>query len=258
VTVWNSVLIFRCVSRILEFEKLVVLFPRKSNEIPELLECVMQVGYARVSTRDQHLTLQQDALRKAGCVQIYEEVVSGARAERPVLQQTLAHLRAGDVLLIWKLDRLGRSLCHLIEVVTDLAERGIGFKSLQEHLDTTTSRGKLMFHMFGALVEFERDLIRERTQAGLAAARPRGLSRQAEATALAAETLYREEKLSVVQIAEQLSIAKSTLYVYLRHRGVTIGTSQEGLLPSPVLPQVSPLSMKPRRRGNAVRAMDHP
>jgi predicted site-specific integrase-resolvase len=167
-------LIFRPVSCILKFEKLVALFRRKSNEIPELLERVMQVGYARVSTRDQHLTLQRDALRKAGCQQIYEEVVSGARAERPVLQQTLAQLREGDVLLIWKLDRLGRSLRHLIEVVTDLAERGIGFKSLQEHRDTTTSSGKLMFHMFRALAEFERDLIRERTQAGLAAARARG------------------------------------------------------------------------------------
>lgn len=225
----------------------------------------MQVGYARVSTRDQHLTLQRDALRKAGCQQLYEEVVSGARVERPVLQQTLAHLRKGDVLLIWKLDRLGRSLRHLIAVVTDLAERGIGFKSLQEHFDTTTSSGKLMFHMFGALAEFERDLIRERTQAGLAAARargrrggrPRGLSQQAAATALAAETLYREGQLSVAQIAEQLRIAKSTLYVYLRHRGVAIGTSQEGLLPSPVPPHVPPPSVKARRRGHAARATDH-
>ena len=134
----------------------------------------MKVGYARVSTHDQHLALQLDALRKAGCRQVYEEVVSGARADRPVLQQALAHLRKGDVLMIWKLDRLGRSLRHLIEVVSDLAQRGIGFKSLQEHLDTTTSSGKLVFHMFGALAEFERDLIRERTHAGLTAARARG------------------------------------------------------------------------------------
>jgi DNA invertase Pin-like site-specific DNA recombinase len=200
----------------------------------------MKIGYARVSTPDQHLALQVDALRKAGCRQVYEEILSGARVERPVLQHVLAHARAGDVLIIWKLDRLGRSLRHLIEVVTDLAQRGIGFKSLQENLDTTTSSGKLVFHMFGALAEFERDLIRERTQAGLVAARargrrggrPRGLSQQAAATALAAETLYREGQLSVAQIAEQLHIAKSTLYVYLRHRGVTIGASQEGLLPS--------------------------
>src|SRR4029450_4404769 len=126
----------------------------------------------------------------------------------------------------------------------------------------TTSSGKLMFHMFGALAEFERDLIRERTQAGLIAARargrrggrPRGLSQEAKATALAAETLYREGQLSVAQIAEQLRIAKSTLYVYLRHRGVTIGASQEGRLPSPVPPHTPPRSVKPRRRGNAAHA----
>ena len=236
---WKARLIFGRFSRILVFEKLVVLFTRKSNEISKLLRGAMKVGYARVSTRDQHLALQLDALRKAGCRQIYEEVVSGARAERPVLQQTLTQLREGDVLLIWKLDRLGRSLRHLIEVVTDLAERGIGFKSLQENLDTTTSSGKLVFHMFGALAEFERDLIRERTQAGLTAARargrlggrPRGLSRQAEATALAADTLYREGQLSVQQIAAKLRIAKSTLYVYLRHRGVAIGPAQQPLPP---------------------------
>jgi DNA invertase Pin-like site-specific DNA recombinase len=156
------------------------------------------------------------------------------------LPQTLAHLREGDVLMIWKLDRLGRSLRHLIEVVTDLAQRGIGFQSLQEQLNTTTSTGKLVSHMFGALAEFERDLIREQTQGGLVAARagpprraPPGLSKQAEATALAAETLYQEGKLSVVQIAEKLSIAKSTLYVYLRHRGVVIGSAPQALLPPP-------------------------
>jgi DNA invertase Pin-like site-specific DNA recombinase len=191
----------------------------------------MKIGYARVSTQEQSLALQLDALRKAGGRKVYEEILSGARVERPVLQAMLTHLREGDILLIWKLDRLGRSLRHLIEVVTDLAQRGIGFKSLQENLDTTTSSGKLVFHMFGALAEFERDLIRERTHAGLVAARargrlggrPRGLSTQAEATALAAETLYREGQLSVRQIAAKLHIAKSTLYVYLRARGIPIG-----------------------------------
>jgi DNA invertase Pin-like site-specific DNA recombinase len=193
----------------------------------------MQIGYARVSTREQQLTLQVDALRQAGCTTIYEEVVSGATVNRPVLHHVLTQLRAGDVLMIWKLDRLGRSLRHLLEVVTRLAQGGVGFKSLHEHLDTTTSTGKLVFHLFGALAEFERDLIRERTQAGLAAARkrgrvggrPPGLSPQARATAIAAETLYREGQLSVQQIADQLHIAKSTLYVYLRARGVTIGPS---------------------------------
>jgi DNA invertase Pin-like site-specific DNA recombinase len=201
------------------------------NTYVELLEHTMKIGYARVSTPEQSLALQLDALRQAGCRKVYEEIISGARVERPVLQDLLTHLRDGDVLMIWKLDRLGRSLRHLIEVVTDLAQRGIGFQSLQEHLDTTTSSGKLVFHMFGALAEFERDLIRERTQAGLVAARargrlggrPRGLSTQAEATALAAETLYGEGQLSVRQIAAKLHIAKSTLYVYLRARGIPIG-----------------------------------
>ena len=186
----------------------------------------MQVGYARVSTRDQHLALQRDALRKAGCQQIYEEVVSGARAERPVLQQTLAHLRKGDVLLIWKLDRLGRSLRHLIAVVTDLAERGIGFKSLQEHLDTTTSSGKLMFHMFGALAEFERDLIRERTQAGLAAARARGKQGgRPKAAALGdpkqvalAQALYNDRSHSIADICKTLRVSRATLYRYIQAR----------------------------------------
>ena len=207
------------------------MFGGKHNAYVELLEHAMKIGYARVSTPEQSLALQLDALRQAGCRKVYEEIISGARVERPVLQDLLTHLRDGDVLMIWKLDRLGRSLRHLIEVVTDLAQRGIGFQSLQENLDTTTSSGKLVFHMFGALAEFERDLIRERTQAGLVAARargrlggrPRGLSTQAEATALAAETLYREGQLSVRQIAAKLHIAKSTLYVYLRARGIPIG-----------------------------------
>jgi DNA invertase Pin-like site-specific DNA recombinase len=134
----------------------------------------MKIGYARVSTADQSLALQIDALTQAGCTTIHEEVVSGARVDRPVLRQVLTALREGDVLVIWKLDRLGRSLQHLIAVATDLQHRGIGFTSLREQIDTTTSSSKLIFHMFGALAEFERDLIRERTQAGLTAARARG------------------------------------------------------------------------------------
>lgn len=190
----------------------------------------MNIGYARVSTKDQNLNLQIDALRQAGCEKIYEEVPSGARTARPVLDHLLEQMRQGDLLTIWKLDRLGRSLKHLIEVVTDLNARGAGFKSLQENIDTTTSGGKLVFHMFGALAEFERDLISERTQAGLKAARargrvggrPRGLSDKAQTTAMAAETLYREGKLSVRQIAQRLGISTSTLYTYLRHRGIEI------------------------------------
>ena len=132
------------------------------------------LGYARVSTTDQQPQLQVDALQRAGCYRVFTETASGARADRPVLEQLLDQLRPGDTLVVWKLDRLGRSLRHLVDTVTGLAERGIGFRSLQEAIDTTTPGGKLVFHVFAALAEFERDLIRERTAAGLAAARARG------------------------------------------------------------------------------------
>ena len=127
------------------------------------------LGYARVSTTDQHLHVQLDALERAGCYRVFTETASGARADRPVLEQVLDQLRPGDTLVVWKLDRLGRSLRHLVDTVTWLAERGIGFRSLQEAIDTTTPGGKLVFHVFAALAEFERDLIRERTAAGLTA-----------------------------------------------------------------------------------------
>jgi DNA invertase Pin-like site-specific DNA recombinase len=192
----------------------------------------MDIGYARVSTKDQSLDLQVDALRRAGCAKVYEEVAGGARTHRPVLDALLAELRPGDVLVIWKLDRLGRSLRHLVDLAGVLLEQGVGLKSLNDPIDTTTSQGRLVFNLFGSLAEFERDLIRERTCAGLTAARargrlggrPKGLTPAAERTACAAETLYRERRLSVREIAAQLGIAKSTLYDYLRHRGVPIGT----------------------------------
>src|SRR5262245_28670300 len=132
------------------------------------------LGYARVSTIDQQPQLQVDALTAAGCYRVFTETASGARADRPVLAQVLDQLRPGDTLVVWKLDRLGRSLRHLVDTVTGLADRGIGFCGLQEAIDTTTPGGKLVFHVFAALAEFERDLIRERTAAGLAAARARG------------------------------------------------------------------------------------
>lgn len=194
----------------------------------------MIIGYARVSTRDQTVALQVDALKQAGCEKVHTEIVSGASAARPVLDRVLEDLRAGDVLVVWKLDRLGRSLKHLVTTVADLAERDVGLKSLNDPIDTSTSHGRLTFNLFASLAEFERDLIRERTQAGLSAARargrkggrPKGLPAAAEATACAAETLYREGKLSAQQIAGRLRIAKSTLYAYLRHRGVPIGSSR--------------------------------
>jgi DNA invertase Pin-like site-specific DNA recombinase len=192
----------------------------------------VDIGYARVSTREQSLDLQVDALRRAGCAKIYREVASGAKAARPVLEAMLADLRPGDVLTIWKLDRLGRSLSHLVALGASLLEQGIGLKSLNDPIDTTTPSGRLAFNLFASLAEFERDLLRERTHAGLDAARargrkggrPKGLPPQAEKTACAAETLYKERRLSVREIAAELGISKSTLYAYLRHRGVPIGT----------------------------------
>jgi DNA invertase Pin-like site-specific DNA recombinase len=150
------------------------------------------------------------------------------------LDRVVDSLRTGDVLVIWKLDRLGRSLKHLVELINTLRERGVGLQSLNDPIDTTTPQGRLSFNLFASLAEFERELIRERTQAGLSAARargrnggrPKGLSAQAEATACAAETLYLERKLSVRQIADRLGISKSTLYAYLRYRGVAISPYQ--------------------------------
>ena len=139
----------------------------------------MLIGYARVSTTDQNLDLQQDALKAAGCERILTDTASGAKTERPGLNKALAECRSGDTLVVWKLDRLGRSLPHLVETVRELVARGVGFRSLQENIDTTTSGGKLIFHIFASLAEFERDIIRERTNAGLTAARARGQERRA-------------------------------------------------------------------------------
>ncbi|MBX9867472.1 MAG: recombinase family protein [Burkholderiales bacterium] len=190
----------------------------------------MNIGYARVSTKDQNLDLQLDALQKENCSKIFKEKISGTKSERPALQDMLNQVRPGDVIIIWKLDRLGRSLKNLVEIVGQLIAQGVGLKSLHDNIDTTTPQGRLTFNIFASLAEFERDLISERTMAGLASARargrnggkPKGLSQQAESTACAAETLYKEGKLAVNQIATQLGIAKNTLYKYLRHRGVEI------------------------------------
>lgn len=202
----------------------------------------MKIGYARVSTRDQKPDLQLDALKAAGCERVYQDVASGAKTARPALDELLGQLRAGDVLVIWKLDRMGRSLKHLVELVGRLMEQKVGLLSLNDPIDTTSAQGRLVFNLFASLAEFERELIRERTNAGLTAARargrvggrPRGLSPQAEATALAADTLYRERKLSVAAIAQKLHVSKSTLYSYLRHRGVKIGPYQKPARAQPV------------------------
>jgi DNA invertase Pin-like site-specific DNA recombinase len=183
----------------------------------------MLVGYARVSTPDQHLALQRDALKKAGCKRIFSDVASGATAERPGLTKALEFVRRGDALVVWKLDRLGRSLQHLIESVRQLHKRKVGFRSLQESIDTTTSGGKLIFHVFGALAEFERDIIRERTNAGLAAARVRGRKggrpRVLDDKKLALARSLRKDNTSPAVICATLGISRSSLYRYLASDG---------------------------------------
>ena len=180
----------------------------------------MLIGYARVSTLDQTFALQQDALTAAGCEQLYTDTVSGSVTDRPGLAAALSHLRAGDTLVVWRLDRLGRSLGHLIDTTKDLERRGVHFKSLQEQIDTTTSGGKLVFHVFGALAEFERDLIRERTHAGLAAARKRGrlFGRPKALTAQRVrqlQSLAKDERNTVAEICQTLGISRATYYRYL-------------------------------------------
>jgi len=178
------------------------------------------IGYARVSTTEQDTALQTDALRKAGCARIFEDMVSGAKADRPGLASALAYLRDGDVLLVWRLDRLGRSLAHLIEVIGALEGRGIGFRSLTEAIDTTTPGGRLIFHVFGALGQFERDLIRERTKAGLVAAAARG-RKGGRKPVVSDEKLQRAKNhiakgLSVREAAARLKVGKTALYAALQ------------------------------------------
>jgi DNA invertase Pin-like site-specific DNA recombinase len=183
----------------------------------------MLVGYARVSTYEQNISLQKDALEEVGCKKIFDDKVSGVRSDRPGLEAALEYVREGDTLLVWRLDRLGRSLKDLIEIVTRLENRGIGFRSLQESIDTTTSGGRLIFQIFGALAEFERNLIRERTRAGLEAARARGRkggrprkldSKKAELAC----SLYDEKRRNIKEICGFFRISKPTLYAYLHRR----------------------------------------
>jgi len=178
------------------------------------------IGYARVSTVEQNTALQTDALRKAGCDKIFEDTVSGAKAERPGLAAALAYVREGDTLVVWRLDRLGRSLPHLIETIGALEARGVGFRSLTEAIDTTTSGGRLIFHVFGALSQFERDLIRERTRAGLSAAAARG-RKGGRKPVVTAEKLQRAREhiangLTVREAAARLKVGKTALYAALQ------------------------------------------
>lgn len=190
----------------------------------------MHIGYARVSTKDQNLESQLDHLTNAGCELIFQEKVSGSKKERPELDRMLSQLRKGDVVYIYKLNRLGRSMKHLLDLVTQLEQKGVGLVSLSDSINTTTPQGRLTLNLFASLAEFERDLIRERTKAGLESARARGrkggrrkgLSKEAQQAAMLAEMYYNENRLSVNEIAKRLNISKMTLYSYLRHRGVII------------------------------------
>ncbi len=195
----------------------------------------MLIGYARVSTQDQNLDLQLDALFKAGCStdKTYKDTISSAKELRPELEKALDQLRTGDTLVVWRLDRLGRSLQELITLVDGIRAKGADFKSVTENIDTTTPGGKLIFHVFAALAEYERGIIRERTKAGLQAARARGRfggrptiqSRDPQKIALA-RRLYADPTTTVSEICATLHIGKSTLYRYLRDERVVSSTHQ--------------------------------
>lgn len=180
----------------------------------------MKIGYARVSTSEQNLDLQRDALKAGGCTRIVEDTASGGRRDRTGLERVREQLREGDVLVVWRLDRLGRSLKHLIELMQELEGQGIGFQSITEAIDTITPGGKLVFHIFGALAEFERNLIRERTKAGLEAARARGSKggrkKKLDATKRKlAVDLYQGKKHTISEICQTVGISKPTLYAYV-------------------------------------------
>ena len=181
----------------------------------------MKIGYARVSTEDQNLDMQIDALKEAKCDHIYEEKISGKVNDRPALDKALNFMRKGDTLVVWKLDRLGRSLRHLIEVINNLMDDGMYFMSLQENIDTTSTSGKLIFHIFAALAEFEREIISERTKGGLKAARARGRfggrpKKLNEEQAQMVKKMWKDHTISIEEICRSFDISRSTLYLYLK------------------------------------------
>jgi len=181
----------------------------------------MIIGYARVSKTDQNLELQIDELKKAGCVKIFTDVATSAKKKKLEFTKTLEHLRKGDVLVVWKLDRFGNSLKHLIQVISELNERGIGFKVLKENIDTTTSGGKLIFHIFGALAEFDRGIIRKKAKAGLKDTRPwdslGGRPKKMDKEKIKmAQSLYDSRTMTIDKICKQLGISKATFYKYIK------------------------------------------
>ena len=184
----------------------------------------MLIGYARVSTQDQHPELQLDALRGAGCEQVFQEKLTGKIADRPELAACLRTLRKGDTLVVWKLDRLGRSLKHLVEIIHDLEQRGVAFRSLTESIDTASAGGKLIFHVFGALAEFEHSLIRERTLAGLAAARARGRKggrkhKLGADDVRKAAAMLRDPLMTKAEVARHFKVSRVTLNKALEGAG---------------------------------------
>jgi len=183
----------------------------------------MKIGYARVSTYDQNLDLQINDLKEKGCEKIFEEKVSGSKANRPVFNDMISHLRKGDSLIVWKLDRLGRSLKDLLDIVSSLQEKGIEIISLKENIDTTSTTGRLIFSIFGALAEYEKDIIRERTMAGLSAARARGkvggrkkLLNEKEIKLL--KKIAEDKEISISQICQKFKICRKTFYNYVYYR----------------------------------------
>ena len=205
----------------------------------------MLIGYARISCHDQNLSLQRDALTEAHCEKTFTDVASGGDPSRPGLADAIAHLRSGDTLVVWRLDRLGRSLKHLIETVTALHARGIGFRSLTEGIETETSGGRLVFHLFACLAEFEREVIRERTQAGLASARSRGRrgGRPAimdEKKTAAARRMHADPANTAADIARALGVSRATLYRALKSQATPRPAS--GILHQQVKPVIDVLS----------------
>ena len=190
-----------------------------------------RIGYARVSTDDQNLDLQRDALGRVGCERLFTDTISGAKADRPGLTAALEFARPGDVLIVWRLDRLGRSLPDLVRLVGELDTKGIGFESLTEKIDATTAAGRLVFHVFAALAEFERNLIRERTRAGLVAARARGRAggrkpKLTEAQIKEINEMVDAQKLPIGRIAELYGVSRTTIYKVAPRRENEAGEAQ--------------------------------
>jgi len=198
------------------------------------VEMSMRIGYARVSTKEQSFDIQMDALLKSGCEKIYQEIVSGSKSSRPILEDMINNVRSGDIVVIYKLDRLGRNVNHLIKLTEHLIENKVDLISINDPIDTSSIQGRLVFMIFASLAEFERSLIQERVQAGLKSARargrvggrPKGISNKSLEKAKIASTLYQSKEIPISLICNQLRISKPTLYSYLRMMEVAVGKNK--------------------------------